>query len=266
MARYLPNYGPFDSTFDSTFLSLGYVPGMSGGQFTSQFDDSFSKRPFFQGAIGGSVFQVAGRSFTIRAHTIPTLKNSSLAKTNRSIFRGNVSRYSEATTSDRDTWEAARFNYPVTVNSGNTRFRNRYHLFISSNQNWSYSNLANKLQIGSQAAPSFFVVQSAILSLSLNTFLVEFTLNAVPAGYAMQIFTSRAISESDPSTARATLRLTVILAPLTTLPIDIYSSYIEVWNLGSAAPPDQIILGIRLIPDSDGQKVSEIGALAQVTA
>jgi hypothetical protein len=262
MARYILPQSTFDYTFDNTFAKIITLPGWQGGQFSPIFDDSFSIRQFFSGSLGGSTFQVSGRTFTIRHHAVPTLKKREGQLLSQSVFRGNVSRYQQTNNTERDTWQNARFRYPRTKGDGNTYFSNRYHLFISSNQNWSYSSGNNKNTIGGQPPNIFVAPSDGFINYGTSTFLLPFNLEFCPDGFNVQIFASRPVPPGDPNSARATLRLIHVFTSNDALNINLFSFYSAVWEIVNPVIGNQILCVTRLIPESDGQFQQPFTALA----
>lgn len=254
MAIYTIPSGPFDSTFNATFPRVPKFPGWSGGQFAYTFDESFSIRQFYQGSLGGSTFQVSGKNYAIRHHSIPTVKASVRMLSSMQVFRGNISRYQGTDAGQRATWEAEKVNYPKERNNGDAYFSNRYHLFIGSNQNLSYSTGNNILTIAARGPLLPIRLISANVNRGSQTALFEFNTATMPSGYACQLFTSRPVPVGNPSQARAALRLTRVFQPTESLNVDSWNDYAAAWAINPNNVGYMILAAAFIIPVNTGQK------------
>lgn len=266
MARYITAIpGPFDFTFDATFPRLAKIPGFVGGQFDFTFSEEFSITQHGAGSIGGSTFQLAGKRQVIRHHRIPTLKQSTRMLSGRQIFRGNIQLYQSTNPTQKATWEAARFLYPRLKGDADIYYSNRYHLFISSNQNLVYSNQDNILTISQRLPRIDLFIVDASLSYSTESFVIDWNLSAMPSEYALQLFTSRPVPQGNPSNAKAALRLTRVYSPSEPLAGNIFSDYVATWNITSSHVGYMVLIAAFAIPISTGQKDVGRSGVAIVT-
>ena len=254
MAIYSLPTGPFNYSFGPTFARLPKIPIYTGGQFDYTYESPFSIRQSFQGSIGGSTFQVSSRNFSIRHHNVPTVKRSVAKQTGLQNFKDNISRYQATSQSERNTWEAQKVLYPRVRSNGTLRIPNRYNLFISSNQNLSYSLGDNIATIGSFVQLPFGNLLTFEIDYNLEIAVPVFNINIVPAGFNYQFFSSRPVGASEGSFARAALRLIRLYDELESLSQNIFTDYVSVWQQGAKPVGSIVFAAVFPIPLTTGQK------------
>lgn len=253
MAIFSTPTGSFDYTFDATFPHVLAVPGASGGSFDFSFDVTFQTQATIKGSVGGSTFQKSGRSYTIRHHNIPTLKTSIKKLTRMQIFRSNISAYQGTNQAQRDTWEAQKTHYPRQRSDGTLRVPNRYHLFISSNQRISFSNLSTLLSIASPYNDQNLTITAATINFGTSTMTVTFNQSTIPAGANLQLFISRTLPPASNSLAQARPRLVRIYAASATTVVNIFTDFTSIWPKAYQSSGYQFYYVAFLVPANTGQ-------------
>lgn len=255
MAIFCTPSGPFDYTFDTSFPSLKFIQAATGGSFDFSFETLFQVRATVKGSIGGSTFQQSGRNYSIRHHMVPTLKLNTRRLSSMQLFRENISRYQATSTPERATWEAEKILYPRVRSDGTLRVPNRYHLFISSNQNWTYSNIAHSATIGSKVDRSILELLPTDLDFGASELFFQFVQTTVPAGFNIQIYMTRVLSQSSPSLARARPRLIKVIAAGGSLTGNSFSDYTAAWGVTSKPIGYVGLVNVFLVPITTGQKL-----------
>ena len=253
MAIFTTPSGPFDYTFGPTFPALKYIEQATGGSFDYTFENVFQTRATIKGSVGGSTFQQAGRSYTIRHHNIPTLKESIKKLTRMQIFRANISRYQITDAFEKATWDAEKIYYPRTRSDGTLRIPNRYHLFISSNQRINFSNLANILEIAEQAANQLMNITAASINFGTSTMTITFNQATIPAGFNLQLFVSRTLPPASKSLAVARPTLVRIYEATDTTVLNIFSDFAAVWPNAYQTSGYLFYYIAFLVPEDTGQ-------------
>lgn len=264
MAIYSLPTGPYNYTYDASYDRLPKIPIFTGGQYDYTYDSSYAIRQSFQGSIGGSTFQVASRNFSIRHHNVPTIKRSVAKQTGLQNFKDNISRYQATTPAERASWETQKVLYPRIRSNGTIRIPNRYNLFISSNQNLSYSLGDNIATIGSFVQSPFGNLLTFEIDYNAQTALPIFDISDVPAGFNFQFFSSRPVSASEGSFARAALRLIRLYDELESLSQNIFDDYVSVWQQGSKPVGSIVFAAVFPIPLDTGQKSPGITTIGEL--
>ncbi len=264
MAIYSLPTGPFNYTFDASFARLPKIPVYTGGQFDFTFESPFSIRQSFQGSIGGSTFQVASRNFSIRHHNVPTIKRSIAKQTGLQNFKDNIARYQATSSGERASWESQKVFYPRFRSNGTIRIPNRYNLFISSNQNLSYSLGDNIAAIGSFVQSPFGNLLTFEIDYIAETAIPTFDISVVPADFNFQFFSSRPVSASEGSFARAALRLIRLYDELESLSQNIFNDYVSVWQQGAKPVGSIVFAAVFPIPLDTGQKSPGITTIGEL--
>ena len=264
MAIYTTPSGTFDFSFDQSFPGYKNLFPSTGGTFDFSFDTHFNTRRTVKGSILGNTFQLSGRNYSIRHHQVPTLKRTIRRLSAMQIFRDNISRYQGTAPSERATWEAEKINYPRVHSDGTLRTPNRYHLFISSNQNWNYSNFANKDIIGTFSTGAIFNLTSASVNYATETANFDFDPAIVPLGFNLQLYVARPLSIGSRALARARPRLTRIFESGESTAVNSWLDFIAAWP--SPPKPVGYIISVAafLVPEFTGQKKSQSSLFGSV--